>query len=142
MAFVGVTRETDDDATRGRLPIRSEETGERRDNIHAAVVLDRASKCFNIGARGEQTKIVAQPLNESASDRDAAFESVACRLLSKFKGDSGDQSVFGLNRFFACVHEQKTTGAISVLGLTTIEAGLTNKRGLLIPKNSGDRNAG
>jgi len=50
--------------------------------------------------------------------------------------------VFGLNRFFACVHEEKTTGAISVLGLTTIKAGLTDKRGLLIPKNPSDRNAG
>src|SRR6185369_3951309 len=107
MAFVRVTRETDDHATRGRLPVRSEEAGECRDDIHAAVVVDCASECFDVCARGDKTEIVAQPLNESPRDCDAAFQSIACRLLSEFERDGGDQSMFGLNNFFARVHEEE-----------------------------------
>ena len=82
MGLVGEAGEAEDRAARVRAPVRGEQAGERRHDVHAAVVVDGLASASTSRAL-DDAEVVAQPLHERAGDRDRALERVARRLVAE-----------------------------------------------------------
>src|SRR5208282_3808851 len=63
MALVCEPSETSDDSAGIRLPIGRIQTGKCRDEIDPAVIIDASREWFNIFTPGQNSQIVAKPLN-------------------------------------------------------------------------------
>ena len=55
---------------------------ERRDEVDAAVVLDRGRERLDVGGLLDHAEVVAEPLDEGAGDGDRALERVHGRLVA------------------------------------------------------------
>jgi len=141
MSFVRIASQSRDHAACIVLPVRRVQPGERRHEVHAAVVVHRPGERLDLRALPDQSEIVADPLHQCARDRDAAFESVEGALPLELIRDRGEQSEARLHRHFAHVHQQETAGAVGVLGLADLEAGLADERGLLVTEDARDRHS-
>ena len=77
------TRETHDGTTRVRLPVRSPQSDERRDEIHAVVGLHGFRECLGLYRGTDEPKSIPEPLDRRAGNEDRALERVcgsACRI--------------------------------------------------------------
>ena len=89
----------------------------------------------------DDVEVVAQPLHQRAGDGDAALERIMRWLLAELVRHSGQQSELRLHRLCVGIQQQEAAGAVGVLRLSGLEAGLPHQRGLLIAQVSGQRNA-
>ena len=124
MSFVGIAREADDHAASVGLPIWSLKAGKCGYKINSAVVVGSAGQRFDFGAGLDEAEIVSNPLHQCAGNCDAALESIAWLFVPKSVSYRGEQPVLRENSFRAGVEEQKASGAIGILCLAGIEAGL------------------
>ncbi len=138
MSFVGETGEAGDDAAGIVAPVGSVESRESGNEVDSAIIADSASERFDVRAFFNEAEIIAEPLDQRASNGDATFQGVDRFLRAKFVTDSGEQSVSGRDGAFAGIHQQKAAGAIGILGFARMEAGLAKERGLLVAEDSGD----
>lgn len=134
--------QADDRAAGVGVPVRRAETGERGDEINAAVVGDAGSECFDVGGMRDQAEAVAEPLHDGAGDEDAAFQGVFERLVgAETPGDGREQLMFRDDGFLAGVEEQETARAVRVFGEAGAETRLAEECGLLVAGDAADRNA-
>ena len=138
---VDVAGQAGDHAARVGLPVRREQARERRHDVAAAVVVDRLGELLDLRRGLDHLEVVAQPLHERAGDRDRALEAVDRVLVADLVADGGQQAVLGLHRLGARVEQQEVAGAVRVLGLAGREAGLPERRRLLVAEVAGDRHA-
>ena len=141
VALVGVPRQTGDHAARVVLPVRRIKAGKRGHEINAAIVLHRTGQVLDVRAVFDQPEVVAYPLHQRAGDGHAAFKRIHRGPAAQPVRDRSQHAVCRGDGLRPRVHEQKTSGAISVFGLAGSETGLTNKRGLLIAQDARYRHA-
>ena len=141
MAFGHVTGQPHDHAARVRLPVGSEQTGERRDEIAAAVVIDAARQNLDLRRAVDQSQIVAQPLYQRAGDGDRPLERVYSRLRANLIANRGQQAILRLHRLLPGIDQQKASRAVGVLAFPRREARLSEQRGLLVAERRGHRDA-
>ncbi len=134
-----VARHADDRSARVAAPVRGEQAGEGRDEVHAAVVVDAGGQGLDVGGRGDDLQVVAQPLDERAGDRDRAFEGVHGGLVADLVADGGDEPVVRKLRLGAGVHEHEAAGSVGVLRHAGLEACLAEGGRLLVAQVAGDR---
>ena len=90
----------------------------------------------------DQPEIVAQPLHQRAGDGDGAFQRIDRLRLAEPIAHRREQSAFRRIGRLAGVHQHEAAGAVGVLGLALLEAGLPHQGRLLVAENAGDRHAG
>jgi hypothetical protein len=56
--------QADDRPARIGTPVRGEQTGERRDDVGAAVVVDGSRQCLDLAGVADDAEVVAQPLDQ------------------------------------------------------------------------------
>lgn len=66
----------DDRTARVRLPMRRTEAGERRDEVHAVVALERSRHCLRLAGLADDAQTIAQPLHRRTRDEDAGLQRV------------------------------------------------------------------
>ncbi len=137
-----VRRQPDDHPARLASPVRREQAAERRHDVAAAVVVDRAGERLDLRRGGDQPELVAEPLHQRAGDRDRAFQRVQRGLVVDLVADRADQPVRRPDEFVAGVEQQEAAGAVRALGLARGEAGLAEQRGLLVAERGRDPYAG
>ena len=132
-------RDADDGAARVRIPVRRAEAGERRHEVHAAVVGDaapraaRSSAAVRIRPRPSRSHCTtAPPMNTLPS---SAYSVRAADLPR----DGRDQLVPRERRRRADVLQQEAAGAVGVLRHARLTAHLAEQRRLLIAGDAGDR---
>src|SRR6185295_11193229 len=81
---------------------------------------------------------VAQPLHERPGDRDRALQAVDGVVVADLVADRGQQAVLRHDRLRARVEQQEVAGAVGVLRLADVEAGLPERRRLLVAEVAGD----
>ena len=94
-----------DDHTPGvGSPVGREEPAEGRDEIDIAVVLHRPGQGLDIiGRLGDQTEVVAQPLDQRAGHGDGALEGVDRVLVADPIGDRCQKPALGGDHLLAGV---------------------------------------
>ena len=80
-------------------------------------------------------QLVPQPLDHRAAHKDAALQRILYPAAHTGR-QGGQQPVFAVHHPFAGVHQQKTAGAVCILGLARLKAGLAEQRRLLVPGNA------
>jgi hypothetical protein len=85
-------------------------------------------------------EIVAQELNGRTSNGNRAFESVGRLVITELVTNRSQEAILGNDSFITSVEQHEASSTISVLGVTDIEAFLTDKGSLLITKTTSDWN--
>ncbi len=124
-----------------RVPVGRAKAGKRRHQIDAVAVRHLGGEVLRIQRFVEHLQFVTQPLHGGAAIEDGAFQRVI-HFATRAAGDGGEQAMFGLHRLGPGVHQQEAAGAVGVLRLPGLDAHLAEQRGLLIPGDAGDGNAG
>ena len=138
MRFVRAPRQPDDRAARVLIPIRRAEPDEGGNDIDAVCVGDLCRVVFGVRRRIDDLKLVTEPLDRRAGDEDRAFEGVGDFALLKAPGDRRDEPVLRIFYLVADVHQHEAAGAVGILRLARREAGLAEKRRLLVARGAGD----
>ena len=81
---------------------------------------------------------VPQPLHRRAGDEDRAFQRVG-PLAVQLPGDGRQQPVLGEDRHVAGIQQREAAGAIGGFQHPRREAGLPQRRRLLVPRHAADR---
>ena len=119
------------------VPVRGAHAGQRRDEIHPAVVRDGGGQRFHLGGGADDAESVAQPLDHAAADEDGAFQGVIDRVAD-LPGDGRQEVVLGENRLLAGIHQEEAAGPVGVLDRAGIRAELSEEGGLLVAGDTGD----
>ncbi len=126
-----------DRAARIGLPVRRAEAGERRHEHHAAAVGHAFGERLDLAARLDRLQAVAQPLHHRAADEDAALAR-ELRRAGELRRARADQAVRRGLEGRAGVHQHEAAGAVGVLDLAGLEAGLAEQRALLVAGDAAD----
>ena len=137
MRGTGVAGETMDRATGVRVPVRCPQTGERGNEVDTAGIGEAAREGFRLRRILDDSQPVAQPLHGGAGDEDRALQGVG-RLAREAPGDGGQQPVPRPDRLRAGVHDCEAAGAVGALRHAGREAGLPDRRRLLVACDSRD----
>ena len=107
---------------------------------HATSVRHLACQFFTLRRRSNHAQLVAQPLDRGSRHEDRAFQRVGGAVC---RGSHGCQQT-GIRRhgLASSVREQETAGAVGILRVTGLPAGLAEKRRLLIACDARDGNSG
>ena len=87
---------------------------------------------LDVGRVVDDAEAVAQPLHGRAGHEDRSLERVGDGAAGELPADGGEQTVDGLGRLGAHVHQHERAGAVGVLGHARLEAGLAEQRRLLV----------
>ncbi len=137
VARCGSAMDADDEAAGVGVPVGRAEAGKGGNEDDATGVRDRCGEGFDVAGVPDEAEVVAEPLDDGATDEDGAFERVF-QLLAGAGGQRGNEAVLGLEELSADVFEQEAAGAVGVFGIARIDAELTEERGLLIARDAGD----
>ena len=107
-------------------------------SIDAARVGHRARQRLALGRGRDQPERVAQPLDQAAGDEHRAFERISA-LAAQLPRDRGQQPVARDRRLVAGMGEHEGAGAVGRLGLARAEAGLADRRRLLVAGHAAER---
>jgi hypothetical protein len=108
-------------------PIRREQAGERGDEDDAFRAVDRACERLNIPGVVDDSEVVAQPLDQRAGNCHRALERVDRVRVTELPCNGGDQAVLGHDRLVPEREEQEGSGAVRVLHVTVVEAGVAEQ---------------
>src|SRR5690606_33102185 len=112
VAAVDVAGEPDDGAPGVGPPVRSEQTGERRDEVGTTVVVNGSGQLLNLRGGGDQPQVVPQPLHQRAGDGDRPFQAVDRVLITSLVADGGDQPVLAQHAFGSGVEQDEVAGSV------------------------------
>src|SRR5215216_6727229 len=132
MTAIDIARHAHDSAARIALPIGSEQAGESRDKVDAAVVLYSAGERLDIRSLLDHLQVIPQPLDQRARDGDRAFQAIDSRLVADLVAEGSQQAILGGHGLGTGVEQHEAAGAICILRLACAEAGLTEEGSLLI----------
>src|ERR1700750_1625026 len=131
MSRLRAAAQTDKQAAGMCIPVRraeADESGYKDDTIGVSY---RLGKRFHFRRCANQLQIVAQPLHNSAADKNASFKGVFKPAIEATY-QCRDEAVVGRDKFVADVLKKKTSCAVSVFRIAWIEAQLPEECGLLI----------
>ena len=134
----GAEREAEDGAARIGVPMRRAEAGESGDDGDPGAAGHGARQRFAFRRRADQAELVAQPLHHAAGDEQGAFERIAT-CAAQLPGDGAEQAVVRYWRGVAGVGQDEGAGAVGRLGVAGREAGLADRRRLLVAGDAADR---
>ena len=109
-----------------------------RHHHHLPAVRHPGGQRLDLGRRADDAQAVAQPLDQGAGGEDAAFEQVI-GLPVATPGHRTEQPVPGGHGRTTGIDRQETSGAVGVLGHARLEAGLAERRRLLITRDARNR---
>ena len=143
MRPTGTTCEADDGAPGPGIPPGASKPGEGGNQVHTAGIVHRSGQRPDLGGGVDDSQPVAEPLDAGARCEDGSFEGV-CDRFAVCEGPchGRQQPVDGIREFGSHVGKQKGPGAIGVLRLAGLEAGLAEESSLLIAGDTADRCAG
>ena len=122
--------------------VRREESRERRHEVDATAVGDRRCQCLDVCRGPDDLELIAQPLDGGSGDRHRSLERVY-RLRSVERiPHRRQQARWGGDQRLAGVEQHEVARAVGILRLSRLEAGLTDERGMLVAKVTGDRDLG
>ena len=75
-AEVGSAGEADDRAARIGIPVRSAQSGKRRDEVDAAAIGHAGRQLLDVGRGANDPQSVAKPLNDRARNENAALQGI------------------------------------------------------------------
>src|SRR5262245_29988126 len=105
MTAIGEPRQTGDHSASVLVPMWRVEARKSWNEVHASVVLHRASEHLDVCAVLDESQIVAEPLHERASDGDAAFERIASRSITETVGDGRQEPTIRTHQRVAGVQQ-------------------------------------
>ena len=73
MCLACAARKPDDQPSRFLVPMRRAEAGKRRDEVDAAVTIYGRGKSFDVTGARNNTKRIAEPLDNRSADENAAL---------------------------------------------------------------------
>ena len=115
-----------------RVPPRAAEPGERRHQHDAASIRHALGKRTNLTRCIDDVEAVAQPLHGCTGHKNRTFEGVHRRLRAELPRDCGEHARSRRRTRRADIEQDKTAGAVGVLGAAWREACLTKECSLLI----------
>ena len=118
---------------------RPENAGTKHD---VAAVRHGTGERLDLGRVVDDPEVVAQPLDERPRDRHGPLQRVRRPAPPPPAATVVIEPVRRQHRPLARVHEHERAGAVRALGLSRLEAGLAEQRGLLVAEVAGDRHAG
>ncbi len=126
------------DGTMGILiPVGGAHAGEGRDEIDAAVVLDRRCQGLDLGGTPDDAQAVAEPLDDGTAHEDGSFQGII-DLVPDLPGDGSEEVVAREDGLLARVHQEEAAGAVGVLHGAGFGAHLAEEGGLLVAGNAAD----
>ena len=125
-----------------RIPVRRTHSDKSRHHIDAAGILHGCRQFLRLGRTFQNAQLIPQPLDHRTADKNRPFQGIV-DLSVQSPGDGGHQAVFGKDRLFSRIDQQKRTGAVGVLSFSRLKAGLPEQSRLLVPCRTGnpDRSA-
>ena len=136
---VHTTGQTEDRATRIRVPVRRAQAGKGRHDVHAVGVLHFGREILGIEGVADELHFITQPLNGGARHKHGTFQRIV-HFPGRAAGDGGQQAVFRLHRFLTSVHQHKAASAVGVFRHPFLHAQLAEQCRLLVTGDAGDRN--
>src|SRR5688500_7430746 len=137
MRSARAARQTDDQTARVLIPMRRAKSGKCRNEINSTVVRGGICQIFDFRRIFDNLQAVSEPPDHRAADKNAAFQRVF-GFTSNLPSDCGEKFVFGFYRLCADVLQHKTTGAVSAFGQALFGAKLSEKRRLLVARDTRD----
>ena len=141
MSGSGAASQTSDGAAGVLVPVWRSQPGKGRHQVHSAAVGHAGGEGLDIRRGLDQPQPIAQPLNDGAPNKDAAFQRVV-GLSIGLPGHCREQLVLRRRRLRADVHEHEAAGSISVFRQSAREAVLPEQGGLLIAGDATDGHGG
>ena len=132
MALVGKGRQPGDEPAGVAPPIWSEKAAERGHEVDPAVVGHAPGKRLDLGRTGDQSEIVAEPLDQRSRHGHGTLQAVDGRLARELVCDSRDQAVAGRDGRGTRVEQREAARPIGVLGIAGSESGVAEQGGLLV----------
>src|SRR5258706_10902282 len=136
----GSPRDPDDGAARMRVPIGSAQPRKRGHEVHAARIGHARGQRLDVGRVRDEPQAIAQPLHRGPGDEYAALERVAHAVVALPRHGREQPRTRG-GRLVSRVHEQEAARSVRILCHSRLVAGLPEERGLLVARDSRDRNA-
>ena len=140
VACSGAASESKDRAARVGIPMGRSQSHEGRDEKYTAVVRHRVRQRFDFMGSSNHPQSVAQPLDDRAAHKDAAFEGILGYIFD-FPGNRSNQPIGGRHRASTSVLQHETSGAVGIFRQAGMGASLAKQRRLLIPGNACERNS-
>ncbi len=81
----GAAAQADDHAASMRVPVGRAKADKGGDEDHSAGVGNAGGKGFDVGRGADELEVVAQPLDDRATDEDAAFEGVFEAMTGRWR---------------------------------------------------------
>jgi hypothetical protein len=113
-----------------------------RGRDHAAGIVDGSRELLDLGRVVDEAQVVAQPLDERAGHSDRALERVHRVGVAELPRDGGDQAVLGDHWLGPQREQQEGSGAVRVLDVALVKAGVTEQRRRLVAQDPGHWHAG
>ena len=139
MGAVDSARESDYAAARIHIPIGRAESRERGDKIYAVGIGHALGELVAAFGVVYHMQLIAQPLDNRACVERGALYGIF-DLVADTPRDAGEQVVLRLDALLTRVHQQEAAGAVGVLRLTGLKAGLTEQSRRLIAYCARNRN--
>ena len=116
MRCAGGPREPANRTARTSFPVRCAQARKGRHQINACIVGQVSGKTLTLGGVLDQTKLIAQPLNNGAGIEDGAFKRISRAATGNAVAQRAQQPVRRCRACIARIGDQKGAGAIGDLG--------------------------
>ena len=120
-----------------RIPVRSAESCECRNNIASVRIRYTCCEVFGIRRTVDDLELIAQPLDRCTCYEDRTFKSIL-DLTVKTPCDCCKKSVVRIDRLLTDVHKHEASCSVCVLSHAGLEACLSEESSLLVTCNAGD----
>ena len=121
------------------IPIWCAKPRKRGDDVNPARILHGSRKGFAFGRMAEKSQVIPEPLHRAARIENAPLESVR-NFAAYAVTYRRNKSVFRNNSLFTRVIQHEKPCSVSYFTIADIEAALSDKRRLLIPRDSANGN--
>ena len=137
MMWLRPAGQAQDGAPGVHVPVGRAQAGEGGHHINAGGILHLGGEVLGVRRFGDEVQLVPQPLDHRTAHENAALQSVLHLAVDAHR-DGGEQAVLALVHPLAGVHQQEAAGAVGVLGLARLKAGLAEEGGLLVARDARD----
>src|SRR5256885_86195 len=128
----------DEQTARVHVPVRRAKTRERGYEVDVVISFETRRERFSFRGRRDDPETVAQPLHRRTGYERASLERIA-HPGADVPGDRREQPAAHGNGPLSRVHEKEAAGAVGVLCLPGVEAGLPEESSLLVSGDPGYR---
>ena len=139
MVFIYATSDSHNGSPCILIPVRSTQSGKRRDYIASVGIRHFFGHIFGILCRINHPHLIPQPLDRGTCYKDRSFQCII-HFAVQPPCNGCDQPILRKYWFFTGIHQHKASGTVRILCLTGFETGLSKQRRLLVSRCPGNRN--